>query len=105
MLNLFKGIYGVGDSIALKWYQMGWRTLEDVNNHNEDLSHDQKIGLKYYKEINSKIGREEMIQLEKFVSTAVTNVDHGFVVYLVGSFRREEEECGDADFIGTRFSF
>ena len=100
VVELFKGIYGVGDTIATNWYNKGWRSLKDVKDHNEELTHDQKLGLKYYTEINSKIDREEMIKLENAVSENVKKIDKDYLVYLVGSFRRGELECGDADFIG-----
>lgn len=101
VVSLFTGIYGVGDSIATKWYKMGWRTLYDVKNHESELTHDQKIGLKYYSDINSKIERDEMVKIEKVVSDAIKNVDPSYVVHLGGSFRRGEPLCGDADFIVT----
>lgn len=105
IVNLFKGIYGVGDSIATKWYKMGWRSLQDVERHEEDLTNDQKIGLKYYSDINTKIGRDEMIRIGKLVSDSIKELDSGFIVHLAGSFRREESLCGDADFVGNVLSF
>jgi len=79
---------------------MGWRSLEDVKNHESELTHDQKIGLKYYTDINSKIERDEMVKIKEVVSDAIKQVHPGYVVYLGGSFRREEPVCGDADFVG-----
>lgn len=100
VVNLFTGIYGVGDSIATRWYNMGWRSLGDVRAHESELTHDQRIGLKYYTDINSKIKRDEMIKINDAVSKAIKDLDPGYEVYLGGSFRREEPVCGDADFVG-----
>ena len=92
----------MGDAIASKWYKMGWRSLEDVQKHEQQLTNDQKIGSKYYSDINTKIGREEMIQIQKIVLDAIKKLDSGFLVFMAGSFRREESEFGDADFVGKR---
>ncbi|EEB92685.1 hypothetical protein MPER_08770, partial [Moniliophthora perniciosa FA553] len=50
VLQLLQGIYGVGQSTAVKWYQNGCRTLEDLRKGKGGikLSRAQKIGLQYY---------------------------------------------------------
>ncbi|KAK7045348.1 hypothetical protein VNI00_007597 [Paramarasmius palmivorus] len=59
--QIFQGIYGVGASTALKWYQNGCRTLDDLKDGKAGvkLSRAQKIGLQFYDDINERMPREE----------------------------------------------
>lgn len=45
--TLFKGVYGVGSEKATEWYNMGYRTLDDLRQL-PDLTKNQVSGLKYY---------------------------------------------------------
>ena len=54
----------------------------------------------FEKELNQNIPKEVMLQFRDEVTEAAHRVDPDFQVYLVGSFRREEKEFHDVDFIG-----
>ena len=48
VVKIFRGIHGVGKDIAQRWYQLGYRTLDDIKAKVDNLTEPQKLGLKYY---------------------------------------------------------
>ena len=68
VLELFQGIYGVGPVQSEKWYDKGIRTLQDLVSYSErdagSLTYAQKLGLKYYEDINERIPRIEIKLIE-----------------------------------------
>ncbi|KAI0296983.1 hypothetical protein B0F90DRAFT_1669646 [Multifurca ochricompacta] len=65
VVQLFQGIYGVGQSTAYAWYHAGCRTLEDIKERKGgvELSSAQVIGLRYYDDINTRMPREEASEI------------------------------------------
>ena len=37
-------VYGCGAATADKWYKRGFRTIEDVKEHPDELTENQKLG-------------------------------------------------------------
>lgn len=58
-ISLFGEVWGVGPSTALKLYEKGHRTLDDLRNE-ESLTRSQRIGLKYFDDIQTRIQRHEV---------------------------------------------
>lgn len=58
-VNLFGEIWGVGPATALKFYEKGHRNLDDLK-HDDSLTAAQKIGLKYFDDIKTRIPRHEV---------------------------------------------
>jgi DNA polymerase/3'-5' exonuclease PolX len=61
------------------------------------LNSKQKIGLKYFEDIQERIPRTEMLLHEKRILKAVSDIDSKFEAIIVGSFRREAPTSGDID--------
>ncbi|KAI9058672.1 hypothetical protein FKP32DRAFT_1596984 [Trametes sanguinea] len=128
VIQSFLGIYGVGLSTAFKWYNNGCRTVEDIaaRKGGIKLSTEQKIGLKYYKDINMRIPRAEVEEIYNKIKaigesrtplpvnyarrtlpqfplhpTALT-IDPKLFIEIMGSFRRGKADCGDIDVLITR---
>eukprot|EP00186_Timspurckia_oligopyrenoides_P003443 CAMPEP_0182442582 /NCGR_PEP_ID=MMETSP1172-20130603/1491_1 /TAXON_ID=708627 /ORGANISM="Timspurckia oligopyrenoides, Strain CCMP3278" /LENGTH=756 /DNA_ID=CAMNT_0024637521 /DNA_START=38 /DNA_END=2308 /DNA_ORIENTATION=- len=100
VLRLFMGIYDCGKKHANVWYQRGWRTLQDVREHEDELSKNQKIGLELYEEFQQRIPREEVEKIESFVRDKVRELSHGKLDALAcGSYRRGSPDCGDVDIL------
>lgn len=57
----------------------------------------QKIGLKHYEDLMERIPREEMKTHDSIIEKAFKQVNRGFQVTLVGSYRRELPASGDID--------
>ncbi|KAH9886677.1 hypothetical protein C8Q73DRAFT_714869 [Cubamyces lactineus] len=103
-VQLFQGIYGVGANTAMKWYNNGCRTLEDVaaRKGGIKLSTEQMIGLKYYKDINTRIPRAEVAEIYSKVKAIALQIDPKLFIEIMGSFRRGKADCGDIDVLITR---
>ncbi|ORY87146.1 hypothetical protein BCR37DRAFT_385553 [Protomyces lactucae-debilis] len=89
----FMDIYGVGRHQATLWYNQGLRTLEDVLEKGNP-SRNQRIG--------TRIPRGEAQQHKDIVRGAAAKIDPGLQLYLMGSYRRGAQDCGDVDFLVTR---
>ena len=58
-ITLFGEVWGIGPATALKLYDKGHRTLDDLKNENS-LTNSQRIGLKYFVDIKQRIPRHEV---------------------------------------------
>jgi len=65
------------------------------------LNNQQKIGLKYYEEINERIPRTEMKKHEKLILKELKDKN----AIIVGSYRRELNDSGDIDVLISEENF
>ncbi|KAI1044859.1 hypothetical protein LB505_005255 [Fusarium chuoi] len=100
-LQLFLGIYGVGNSQAQQWLAQGFRTLDDLKS-SAKLSPNQLIGIEHYDELNTRIPRREIEALGAIVRRGAQRVDPQVELIIGGSYRRGAETSGDIDFIITK---
>lgn len=61
-VSLFGEVWGIGPATALKLYEKGHRTLDDLKNE-DSLTHAQKVGLQYFDDIQKRIPRDEVCGL------------------------------------------
>jgi DNA polymerase IV len=101
VFKLFLGIYGAGGSITKKWVARGHRTLEDLV-EKENLNDKQRIGIKYYEDLNTRIPRAEVEALARCVKRTAAQIDPRVELLIGGSYRRGSDSSGDIDFIITR---
>ncbi|KAK7076416.1 hypothetical protein SK128_014977 [Halocaridina rubra] len=99
-LQLFMGVWGAGPTTAKNWYIQGFRTLDDLQTK-ATLTRHQQIGLKHYSDINSRIPREEVAEIENYVREAALTIKEGLIVMVCGSYRRGKPTCGDVDVLIT----
>ena len=90
ILEIFMKIHGVGKVTANKWYEMGYRKIQDLNDVKMNKS--QKIGYKYYEEFQERIPRKE---IDKFQQILEKKLEHDFMI--CGSYRRGCDDSGDID--------
>ncbi|KAF5252051.1 hypothetical protein FANTH_2884 [Fusarium anthophilum] len=100
-LQLFLGIYGVGNSQAQQWLAQGFRTLDDLKT-SAKLSPNQLIGIEHYDDLNTRIPRREIEALGAIVKRGAQRVDPQVELIIGGSYRRGAETSGDIDFIITK---
>lgn len=96
--STFKKIWGVGHTTIVDWMDRGLKTLEDLKTCNVLLTEQQKIGLKYYQDFQTKIPRNEIEMLSRIIQS---KVHPNIKVEIVGSYRRGKELCGDVDILMT----
>ena len=103
VISVFSNIFGVGPKTARKWYNLGLRTLGDVESGKCGVVLDrrQKMGLKYFADFTVKIPRSEVQDIEKLVKCEVERVCPGSTVLICGSYRRGKVESGDVDVLVT----
>ena len=99
-------IHGVGPTKAKDLVEnYSITSIEDLQNkllENPDiLNNKQKIGLKYYEDINLKIPRKEMQQHETYLLETLGSIDKNIQITIVGSYRRKVKESGDFDVLVT----
>ncbi|KFD52793.1 hypothetical protein M513_06284, partial [Trichuris suis] len=99
-LELFNSIWGVGPVTSEQWYAQGFRTLDDIR-QKAQLTHQQKIGLKYRDEFLKNIPRKEVAQIAHLVQDELMSIDEGYIFEVCGSYRREEPFSGDIDILIT----
>lgn len=89
----------MGDTLALKWYQKGLRTLEDVRDRKGgiSLSASQEISLRFYEDLQERIPRQEVELILEEIKKSALKVDIRLQLFPMGSYRRGEESCGDID--------
>ena len=103
VLELFQKIYGVGAVKAEELYNAGYRTIEELRRDVEKINFtsSQKVGLKYFEDINSKIPRSEITKFKGMLSKVVKKVNPEIKFEIVGSYRRKAKESGDIDVLFT----
>ena len=65
-ISLFGEVWGIGPATALKLYEKGHRTLDDLRN-DDSLTNAQKLGLKYFDDIRQRIPRHEVQEMERIL--------------------------------------
>ncbi|KAK4464181.1 hypothetical protein QBC42DRAFT_221308 [Cladorrhinum samala] len=100
-LRLFLGIYGVGLNKATKWVSQGFRTLDDLR-QKADLTTNQRVGIEHYRDLNTRIPRQEVSDLGEFVKREASLLDSKVEILIGGSYRRGADSSGDIDLIITK---
>ncbi|XP_052590389.1 DNA-directed DNA/RNA polymerase mu isoform X2 [Peromyscus californicus insignis] len=101
VIQLFTQVFGVGVKTANRWYQEGLRTLDELREQPQRLTHQQKAGLQYYEDLSTPVGRADAEALQQLVAAAVRQTLPGATVTLTGGFRRGKLEGHDVDFLIT----
>jgi DNA polymerase/3'-5' exonuclease PolX len=99
--NKLKGIYGVGPA-KITELMTKIENFDELKEHPELLNDKQKIGLKYYDDMNLRIPMAEGKQHLKVVGKILNNLysDGGGIEFeFVGSFRRKNKDMGDIDIL------
>lgn len=101
-INIFTKIHGIGPKKAQELVKMGISTIDELKNSSINLNDIQKLGLKYYEDINKRIPREEIDDF--FIQFSLLFQEYapsGSKFDIVGSYRRGVSNSGDIDIIIT----
>jgi len=96
IIDLFTSFYGIGPITAIKLYDRGFRTVEDLW-FKGNLTSAQKIGIQWRDHINVPIEREEMDVIYGKIRD-IFNV-YGIKWEITGSYRRGELYSNDIDLL------
>ncbi|OWP02963.1 hypothetical protein B2J93_3543 [Marssonina coronariae] len=99
VLNAFWDIHGVAEATAVKFYNRGWRDLDDIVEHGwASLSRQQQIGVKFYDDFSAmRIPREEVESIGRVVLDHANQIQDGFQMVICGGYRRGKPDSGDVD--------
>lgn len=89
-------IHSIGVKTAQKLEQKGITNVTDLNSSNVNLTHAQKIGLKYKDEFSIRINRSEIDQIK---STIRLLLPSHVQFEIAGSYRRGCKTSGDIDIL------
>jgi DNA polymerase/3'-5' exonuclease PolX len=105
LYNTLLQIHGVGIVKAKSLVKMGIDSIKSlekaVKKDHSILNTTQKIGLKYYTDIQLRIPRSEMTLHNKKLVSLTKYIDPDLDLEIVGSFRRGEKNSGDIDVLLT----
>ena len=107
--NEFMNIIGVGNAKAKEWISKGIKNLDqlknEINNGNISITNNINLGLKYYEDLKERIPREEIINLKKIIDNILKEINSDLIFEICGSFRRNESNSGDIDFLITHKNY
>lgn len=98
-IGLFTKIWGVGPVKATELWDLGARSIEDVQKHVDILTDNAIIGLKYYEELQIRQPRKEVEKTAFKISRKILEINPNLKLRVCGSFRRRAETCGDMDIL------
>ena len=96
--NKLGKIYGVG-AVKIKELMKQVMSLEELMNKPELLNDKQKIGLKYYDDINKRIPIVEAEKHNKLINKIFKKIYKNIDFEMVGSYRRKNKDMGDIDIL------
>lgn len=91
-------LYGVGP-VKINELMNKISTFEELYEHPELLNEKQKIGLKYYNDMNMRIPMSEGKKHYKIIDKIFKKVYKNIEFELVGSYRRKNKDMGDIDIL------
>lgn len=96
IVNFFLSFYGIGPVTAMKLYDQGLRSLEDLW-FKTKLTEAQKIGILWRHHLEIRIPRDEM----DLISTKIAEILNPYHIKweIAGSYRRAEQSSGDIDLL------
>lgn len=96
-------IHGIGVNKAKQLIDIGIESMEDLLEKLEEdpdiLNSQQKIGVKYYHDINTRIPRKEMEKHDLYLQETIKAISTDILISVVGSYRRKVKDSGDIDIL------
>lgn len=104
-INDLKRITGIGDARAKSLVKQGIKSVDDfisaVKKGKVQTTHHIDIGIKYFRDLEERIPREEIEKMEKIIASEITNIGTNLIFNICGSYRRGCATCGDIDVLFT----
>ena len=96
-------IHGIGPAKANELVkEKGIKSVDELMTRQDELLNDkQKMGLKYFKDLQERIPRAEMLKHDEYIMKVIREIDPALKAVIAGSFRRGEKNSGDIDVLIT----
>ncbi|KAG1458045.1 hypothetical protein G6F46_006885 [Rhizopus delemar] len=96
--RLFSKVYGVGPVTAKIWWDVGYRTLQEVFD-NAQLTSTVRLGIQLFPHFHQKMNRSDAEEMISIIQDQVSQLDHKIYITPVGGYRRGKPETADLDLI------
>ena len=101
-INVLTKVYGVGPKKAEELVKAGVKNIAELREKPELLNDVQKIGLRYFEAIETRIPRAEIDDYKQLFTSIFRQITPpGSTMEIVGSYRRGALNSGDIDIIIT----
>lgn len=100
ILEDLENVWGIGQVKAKKLYEEhNIRSIEQLRNNQELLTTQQRIGLKYYEDLQNKIPRQLITAIYVIIKCYLDKVfgKDSYKMNIAGSYRRGASQSGDID--------
>ena len=98
-------ITGVGEARAKVLVKQGITMIDQyvraIKDGKVKSTHHIDIGIRYLKDFEIKIPRDEIQEMEKVLRAVLARIDPKLIIHICGSYRRERKFCGDIDILIT----
>ena len=95
VIQLFDSIQGVGRVTAERWYNLGYRRIEDLPP--DECTNEQWLGIKLKADLDERIPRDEIDEAVRRIHEFLD--PYGIQFEVAGSYRRGKPDSGDIDII------
>lgn len=94
---------GVGPAVAYRWWNGGWRSIQEVRQkiNLANCGYEIRLGLELYEDLAQRIPRQEVYEVLCAAQPLAARLFPQVFMEVAGSFRRGAATCGDIDFILT----
>jgi len=105
-INDLKRITGLGDKRAELLVKEGIDSVDKyrkaVAEGRAQTTHHIQVGLKWFDDLEQKIPRQEIEEMERFLQNTLAELDSELMMNICGSYRRGRALCGDIDVLVTK---
>jgi DNA polymerase beta len=107
IMKKFQTVHGIGPAKSKEFYEKGMRSIDDLKQNEHLLTHAQKIGIKYYDDLQKRVPRNYITTiyvliiyfLNKYFGKNTYNIE------IAGSYRRGFKDSGDIDCLISTSNF
>jgi DNA polymerase beta len=100
-INNLTHIMGIGSKKANDLISLGINSINDLQsaykNKSISLTHEQLLGIKYYKDLQQKIPHRQIDIFKKIINSIKDNINSKLILTICGSYRRQTLQSGDID--------
>jgi len=106
LINELITIIGIGKSHAKKFIELGVTSIDDLEHKivvdkSIKTTHQIEVGLKYRHDMEQKIPRSELFDIEKHLKDSIFKLDKNIIMVICGSYRRGLAQSSDIDMLIT----
>jgi len=100
-------VWGIGPARAKKLIQNGITSIAQLRRHQELLTDQQRIGLKYHEDLQKRIPRENIIAIHVILKYYLDKTfgKNTYTLEIAGSYRRGMKDSGDIDCLISTTNF